>query len=94
MRDAKVGDSTTGPVAPVCRETQFEQDFGHPPTELPGSLGDDSKAIFRRAYVAELDKGVDPQTAANRAPSPTPFVAARARRKYTDIEVRATRRSE
>jgi uncharacterized protein (DUF1778 family) len=67
---------------------QFEQNFGHPPTELPGSLADDNKAIFRRAYVAELDKGATPQVAANRAASQTPFVIARVRRKYTDIEVR------
>lgn len=69
---------------------QFEQDFGHPPTELPGSLGDDNQAIFRRAYVSEIDKGVDPQTAASRAAAKTPFVAARARRGYIDIKVTPT----
>jgi hypothetical protein len=57
----------------------FMKRFGHPPTELPGSLADDNKAIFQRKYVEELDKGVDPTTAEQLAAAETPYVKARAK---------------
>jgi hypothetical protein len=66
----------------------YEGHFGHPPTELPGTLGDDNKAIFQRAYVAEINKGVDPKTAERLAAAKTPFAQARARRGYTDLDVK------
>jgi hypothetical protein len=65
----------------------FAKRFGHPPTELPGSLGSDNKAIFQRKYVEQLDMGVDPKTAEQRAAAETPYVKARAKFGYTDIHV-------
>jgi hypothetical protein len=66
----------------------YEEQFGHPPTELHGTLGDDNKTIFQRAYVAEIKKGVDPKTAERLAAAETPFAQARARRGYTDLDVK------
>jgi hypothetical protein len=66
----------------------YEKRFGHPPTELPGSLGDDNKAIFQRAYIAEINKGVAPKEAEKLAAAETPFVQARARRGYKDLDVK------
>jgi hypothetical protein len=57
------------------------------PTELPGSLGSDNKAIFQRKYVELLNAGVDAKTAEKLAAADTPYVEARARFKYTDIDV-------
>jgi hypothetical protein len=65
----------------------FEKHFGHPPTELPGTLGDDNKAIFQRVYVSQINKGVVPKTAERLAAAETPFAQARARRGYTDLDV-------
>lgn len=66
----------------------YQKHFGHPPTELPGSLGDDNKAIFQRAYIAAINKGVDPKAAEKLAAAETPFVQARARRGYKDLDVK------
>jgi hypothetical protein len=66
----------------------YEKQFGHPPSELPGTLGDDNKAIFQRMYIAEINKGVDPKTAENLAAADTPFVKARARRGYKNVDVK------
>ena len=49
----------------------FEATFGHPPEKLPGSLIDDNRAIFQRAYLAEIDAGTDPNIAKIKAASLT-----------------------
>jgi len=66
----------------------FTKDFGHPPTELPGSLGDDNKAIFQKEYAIQIARGATPDVAKQRAAAVTPFVTGRARKGYTQIEVR------
>ncbi|MEO8700016.1 MAG: hypothetical protein ABI867_08225 [Kofleriaceae bacterium] len=65
----------------------FEKQFGHPPSEMKGSLADDNKAIFHREYVAQIDKGVDVATAREAAARATPFAKARARLGYTNVKV-------
>jgi hypothetical protein len=65
----------------------FAKRFGHPPTELPGSLGDDNKAIFQRKYIEEIEKGVDPKAAEQLAAAETPYVKARVKFGYKDIHV-------
>ncbi|HEU4731155.1 MAG TPA: hypothetical protein VFT22_24850 [Kofleriaceae bacterium] len=66
----------------------YEKHFGHPPTELPGSLGDDNKAIFQREYIAAINQGVDPKAAEKLAAAKTPFVQARVRRGYKHLDVK------
>jgi hypothetical protein len=64
----------------------FTKDFDHPPDALPGSLGDDNKAIFQKEYAVQTANGETPDVAKQRAAAKTPFVAARARQGYTKIE--------
>jgi hypothetical protein len=68
--------------------TAFKNRFGHDPTELPGSLAYDNKEIFIREYISRIDKGVDAKTAAIQAAKATPFVQARDRAGYRDVEVK------
>src|SRR5262249_6837820 len=65
----------------------FEDTFGHPPDTLPGSLIDDNRAIFQRAYIAEIDAGTDPEVAKVKAAEKTPFGGARSRRQYKHLDV-------
>jgi hypothetical protein len=65
----------------------FTKDFGHPPSELPGSLADDNKAIFQKEYAVQIANGATPDVAKQRAAAKTPFVAARARKGYTKTEI-------
>jgi hypothetical protein len=65
----------------------FTKDFGHPPSELPGSLADDNKAIFQKEYAVQIANGATPDVAEQRAAAKTPFVIARARKGYTDVKV-------
>jgi hypothetical protein len=71
----------------------FTKDFGHPPSELPGSLGDDNKAIFQKEYAVQIEDGATPDVAKQRAAAKTPFVIARTRgeRGYTNIKVDASK---
>jgi len=55
----------------------FTKAFGHPPTELPGTLADDNLAIFQKEYAAQIAKGASPDTAKQRAAAQTPFAKAR-----------------
>lgn len=66
----------------------FKKDFDHPPDELPGSLADDNKAIFQKEYAVQIASGATPDVAKQRAAAKTPFVAARAKKGYTKVEVR------
>jgi hypothetical protein len=65
----------------------FEAAFGHSPETLPGSLIDDNRAIFQRAYLAEIDARTDPEVAKVKAAEKTPFGGARMRRGYKHLEV-------
>lgn len=69
----------------------FERDFGHPPTELPGSLADDNREIFQRAYLAAIDDGMPADKAAVHAAENTPFVKNRRRLGFTDVHVTPSR---
>jgi len=44
--------------------------------------------IFQRKYVEEIEKGVAPKIAEQRAAAETPYVKARGKLGYTDIEVK------
>jgi hypothetical protein len=72
---------------------RYAKRFGHPPTELSGSLGDDNRAIFQREYIAQINEGTDPNTAEKLAAAATPFVRARKRAKYNylKVDVKATK---
>jgi hypothetical protein len=65
----------------------FTKDFGHPPSELPGSLGDDNKAIFQKEYAVQIANGARPDVAKQRAATKTPFVIARSKKRYTNVKV-------
>lgn len=68
----------------------FEKQFGHPPTELPGSLASDNREIFQRAYLALIDQGTAPHDAAYKAAMKTPFVNHRfklGKLGYNKVEV-------
>lgn len=65
----------------------FTKDFGHPPSELPGSLADDNKAIFQKEYAVQIANGATPDIAKQRAAAKTPFVIARSKKGYTDVKV-------
>jgi hypothetical protein len=65
----------------------FEARFGHAPTELRGTLIEDNRTIFQKAYLAELDAKVAPDLAAKNAIKKTPFGIARVRAEYDQIEV-------
>lgn len=65
----------------------FEARFGHAPTELRGTLIEDNRIIFQKAYLAELDAKVAPDLAAKNAIKKTPFGEARIRAEYDQIEV-------
>jgi len=65
----------------------FTKDFGHPPSKLQGILGDDNKAIFQREYANQIAGGATIDVAKQRAAAKTPFVAARARKGYTRLDV-------
>ena len=65
----------------------FQARFGHPPAELRGTLIEDNKTIFQRAYLAELDAKVPPKEAAINAATKTPFGRARSDAGYQiDVE--------
>ena len=66
----------------------FRTKFGHLPTELPGSLIEDNKAIFQKAYLAQLDAKIAPRQAAINAVRQTPFGRARNDAGYTEFEVK------
>jgi hypothetical protein len=66
---------------------RFTEDFGHPPSELTGSLGDDNKAIFQKEYAMQIAKGETPDVAKVRAAATTPFVTKRSDLGYTDVKV-------
>jgi len=65
----------------------FEKQFGHPPTELPGSLASDNREIFQRAYLALIDQGIAPHDAAHQAAMKTPFVDNRVKLGFNKVEV-------
>lgn len=65
----------------------FTRDFGHPPSELPGSLADDNKAIFQKEYAVQIASGATPDMAEQRAAAKTPFVIARSKKGYTRVKV-------
>ena len=65
----------------------FEKQFGHPPTELPGSLASDNREIFQRAYLALIDQGTAPHDAGYKAAMKTPFVDNRVKLGYNKVEV-------
>ena len=65
----------------------FTKDFGHPPSELPGSLADDNKSIFQKEYAVQLANGAPPDVAKQRAAAKTPFVVARGKKGYTNLTV-------
>lgn len=65
----------------------FTKDFGHPPSELPGSLGSDNKAIFQKEYAVQIANGATPDIAKQRAAAKTPFVIARGKKGYTNVKV-------
>ena len=67
--------------------SEFKKEFGHEPTELPGSIADDNRSIFQRAYLAAIDKGKPPAEAAEAAARNTPFVKNRVRLGFTDVRV-------
>jgi hypothetical protein len=66
---------------------RFTEDFGHPPSELPGSLGDDNKAIFQKEYAMQIAKGETHDVAKDRAAAKTPFVTKRGAHGYTNVKV-------
>lgn len=68
---------------------EFVSQFGHEPHELPGTLGDDNKEIFQRAYLKYLDLHKSKSDAASLAADETPFVKNRKSFGYRNIEVKA-----
>jgi hypothetical protein len=69
---------------------EFVKQFGHEPHELPGSLADDNKEIFQRAYLKYIDPPYSrpPDEAATLAAGETPFVKNRREFGYREIEVK------
>jgi hypothetical protein len=65
---------------------EFTKKFGHAPDSLPGSLGQDNKAIFQKEYAVQIANGATADIAKHRAAAVTPFVTKRAPYGYTKIE--------